>query len=439
MGRRPFRSGVIVAVLAGSVLWPCVAPAAPNERTTLFAVVVTRHGVRSLTREPAEYAWPDWSPVAPGFLTAHGYRLMTYLGRFYRGYFASLGIPLGCSAQTGFVYADLDQRTLETGRALIEGACGTPGAIPLQHAATGSADPLFDGADWLIPAGRVDSAASRTAVTAAAPVPPSALVAEHAADFADLQALLAPRCADTCPPVTAGASSIVATKGLAKLLGPLDRASGDAESLFLEDAECGPALDPQRLAGAMRLHVLDYDVNARTTYNASIRGSNIFAHIVGLLEQHAGFAHPDVDVPDLAHVNVAILSGHDTQLGALGGLLDAHWAPGGGLAADDMPPGGALIFELYRTSAGEERVRLRFAYETLAQLRTSSALADGVALSPVRLRGCDGDDCSVSLAQLGARAHALAGAGFVQRAWTASDAPIALAPLVDPNWMRCSP
>jgi len=439
-----FPRWIIPVLLVASVVWPSAVPAARETETPLFAVVVTRHGVRSLTHAPAEYTWPDWSPVPPGFLTAHGYRLMTYLGRFYRAYFASLGLPLGCDARTGFVYADLDQRTLETGRALIEGICGAPGAIPLQHAANmgpGAVDPLFDGADRLVPAGLVDAAASRAAVTAAAPVPPSALVADHAPEFADLQALLALRCAGTCPPVTAGASTIVATKGLAKLLGPLDTASGDAESLFLEDAECGPALDPQRLAGAMRLHVLEYVVNARNTYNASVRGANIFAHIVGLLEAHAGLAHPDLDVPDLAHVNVAFLSGHDTQLGALGGILGAHWALGNGLADDDMPPGGALIFELYRTSAGEDRVRFRFAYQTLAQLRHATALADGEALAPVRLPGCTGAaDCSVPLAQLAARAHALASQGFVQRAWTAaSDAPIAAAPLVDPDWMHCAP
>jgi len=430
-------------LLAAGVFVPSVAPAAQHNETTLFAVVMTRHGVRSLTHAPAAYAWPDWSPVAPGFLTAHGYRLMTYMGRFYRGYFASVGLPLGCTARTGFVYADLDERTLETGRALIDGACGAPNAIPLQHAANaapGAVDPLFDGADWLVPAGRFDAAASRAAVTAAAPDPPSALVTEHATDFADLQALLALRCAGSCPPASAGTSAIVATKGLAKLTGPVDTASTYAESIFLEDAECGPAQDPQRLAGAMRLHVLDYVVNARNAYNASIRGANIFAHIVGLLEAHAGFTDPDVDVPDLRGVNVAFLAGHDTQLGALGGLLGAHWAPGGDLAADDMPPGGALIFELYRTGAGEARVRLKFAAQTLAQLRHSSALVDGAALTPVRLPGCDGDDCSVSLAQLAARAHALAGAGLVQRPWTpTSDAPMPLAPLADPMWMRCLP
>jgi hypothetical protein len=102
-----------------------------------------------------------------------------------------------------------------------------------------------------------------------------------------------------------------------------------------------------------------------------------------------------------------------------------------------MPPGGALIFELYRTPAGEDRVRLTFAYETLDQLRHASAREGGIVLSPVRLPGCDGGACSVPLAQLAQRAHALAAMGFVERAWTpASDAPV---PAVDPRWMACAP
>ena len=64
-------------LLAAGVFVPSVASAAQHNETTLFAVVMTRHRVRSLTHTPAAYAWPDWSPVAPGFLTAHGYRLMT--------------------------------------------------------------------------------------------------------------------------------------------------------------------------------------------------------------------------------------------------------------------------------------------------------------------------------------------------------------------------
>ena len=48
--------------------------------------ILTRHGVRSPTRKPAQYAsysaapWPEWS-VQPGYPTEHGYELMKMKGR----------------------------------------------------------------------------------------------------------------------------------------------------------------------------------------------------------------------------------------------------------------------------------------------------------------------------------------------------------------------
>jgi 4-phytase / acid phosphatase len=417
------------------------AAAAGDRGTPVFALVMTRHGVRSFTKAPPAYTWPDWSPVAPGFLSAHGYALATYLGRYYRSYFASIGLRMGCGSRGTYVYADLDQRTLETARALIEGACGSATGLPLYHDATmGPAvnDGLFDGADFLVGEGKVETAASRAAVAAAAPNPPAAIVTQHAAEFAALQSILDARCSGGCPPANVGDSTISASEGLAELRGPLDAGSSYAESLFLEYAQCGPSIDPAKLADAMRLHVLAYDVNARNAYNPLVRGSNIFAHIVGLLEEKAAMGHPDVSVPDVSHANVAILSGHDTQLGALGGILNAHWPLGNGLVLDDMPPGGALVFELYRQSSGEYRVHLHFVYQTLAQFRHASPLPDGIATSPVRMPGCSGDDCSVPLSRLATLAHQLSQQGFVQHGWTpSSDASVNLAPLGDPPWTHC--
>ena len=402
----------------------------------IFAVVMTRHGVRSFTKPPQYYTWPDWSPVGAGFLSAHGYKLVTFLGRYYSKYFASIGLPMNCAQHGTFVYADVDQRTLETGRALIEGACGSVGALPLYHNASlgpGVNDPLFDGADWLGPAGKIDSAASSASVAAAAPSPPSAIVAQNAPAFAAVQSLLGGRCSGTCPPADSGTSDIGAKPGgLASLRGPIDTGAGYAESLFLEQVQCAPAIDSAKLEQAMKLRIVEYTVNSRNAYNSSVKGANVLAHIVGMLQAKAGQPHPDVSVPDIANVNVAILSGHDTQLGALGGILDAHWAAGHGIVADDMPPGGALVFELYRdTSGGGYRVRVHFVYETMAQFRSASALDDGIQTSPV---------ADYSLSDLSGIAHTLVQRGLVLHDWTkTSDAPVNLAPLGDPSWTKCSP
>ena len=403
-------AGMKNAVLLILFVLGTLAPAPAD--TPVFTVVMTRHGVRSFTHTPPVYTWPDWAPVEPGFLSKHGYVLVTYLGRWYRTYFDAIGLPMDCRGKGTYVYADRDQRTLETALALIQGACGSANALPMNHdanIATDLNDTLFDGSDWI---------ATRPKKQ---PEPP-ALAAQHAADFAALQSILDTRCSGRCAPATTIADG-----------------SGYAEDLFLEQAQCAPAIDPGKLAQAMQLHVLEYDVKSRPAAIAHFKGGNIFAHIVGLLQEKADVPHPDVAVPNVEHDRVAIISGHDTQVGALGGILNAHWPLGADFADDDMPPGGALLFELYRTSGGEYRVRLQFVHETLAQMRSARPLHSGIVLGPVHFNGCTSDDCSISLKKLGELAHAIALEGYVRHDWTpASDAPVTLAPLGDPAWTHCS-
>lgn len=442
----------LVALLLAAGVLAVALPvrAAEPAAKELFAVIVTRHGVRSITSTPKNYAWAPWAPVRPGYLSAHGYRLISYMGRFYRGYFGERA-GFDCRTHGAYVYADVDERTLETARALVEGLCGAPTALPILHERdTSLDDPLFNATAWVASHGKLDVAASRAAVAAAAPAPPSAIVSDHAADFAALQAMLDARCLPGygCASVTDGASGIGAHEGLAELGGPLKVASGYAEDTFLEYAECRPLAAMgadnevefvERLQAAMRLHVLAYDVNARNAYNPLVRGGNLFAHVVALLQQKAGIAHPVTAVPSLGGDSLAIFSGHDTQLGALGGILDAHWHFGDGLVDDDMPPGSALLFELLRTPGGSYAVRVRFAFEELAQFRSASPVPGGIATVPVRLLGCTSDACDVPLSRLADLATRLRQRGFVDARWAApSDAVVPLAPLADPSWSACA-
>src|SRR5580693_8388678 len=89
-----------------------------------YVVILSRHGVRSPTAPAADlrqYAadpWPDWS-VAPGEMTEHGRKLMTFLGGWYRSWLARDGLlsPEGCDdAGAVHVRADVGQRTRESGR-----------------------------------------------------------------------------------------------------------------------------------------------------------------------------------------------------------------------------------------------------------------------------------------------------------------------------------
>src|SRR6476659_3796895 len=108
---------VVLACLLAADIHAALAQAAPSPETTVFTIIVTRHGVRATSRartDPAGYRPTDWSPVGNDDLTAHGYRLMRLMGEFYRDAQAKKGLPVDCDAKTAYVYADVAQRTLGT-------------------------------------------------------------------------------------------------------------------------------------------------------------------------------------------------------------------------------------------------------------------------------------------------------------------------------------
>ena len=108
-----------------------------------------------------------------------------------------------------------------------------------------------------------------------------------------------------------------------------------------------------------------------------------------------------------------------------------------GLVDDDMPP-GAIDFDLYKSDAGEYRVRMRFVYETLSQFTGKGKISGGIVSMPISFAGCSGTDCSVPLAKFASIADGLNTKGFVQKQWTANTSdPVALAPLSDPAWSMC--
>ena len=427
---RPFAFLTLLVMLFVSSV--ASAQDAPTD-TFIFALIMTRHGVRSFTHTLPNYTWPDWSPVDPGFLSEHGYRLMTYMGEFYRNYFAERGLSMGCNTEGTYVYADRDQRTLETARALIEGACGHPDALPMYHLpnlAPNVNDPLFSGAQAFAP-DKVDPEASRAAVIAALPVPPSALVSQHAGEFAALQTLLDRRCSGTCPRADSGDYTVVARRNMYEYSGPIVAGSDYAEDLFLESAQCEPDIDPQDIEQAMQLHVAEYDVNARNAYSPWVRAGNIFAHAIAMIDEKAGKHTIGIESPDLSRTKVAIFSGHDTQVGAFGGMLGVRWKTADGLAPDDTPPGGALVFELFRNKQGAYFVRVEFASQSMAQYRKDSELDGGAVMTTVG---------TYPLAHLETLAQKAVSMGFVQKTWVkASSAPVDLAPLHDPSWTKCDP
>ena len=125
-----------VLFLLTATAWSQAPAKASNKESAelQFVIYLSRHGVRSPTGKAPQYnayssaSWPTWD-VPPGYLTPHGARLMELFGTWDREELASKGLlhEHGCEdASHVTVYADSDQRTQETGKALAKGLTFRP-------------------------------------------------------------------------------------------------------------------------------------------------------------------------------------------------------------------------------------------------------------------------------------------------------------------------
>jgi len=389
----------VAAWVAGAGLLTAGATPSPQLR---YVVIITRHGVRSPTWNPErlnEYStepWPAWS-IPPGNLTPHGRALMKLLGAYYRQWLTREGLlrHQGCGdVSRVYIYADTDQRTLETGRALAETLL--PGCSVTVHSAPpGSRDPLFNA----IEAGlaKPDWEIAAQAVRQRLGDPPTHVLELHRAAFETLESVLAGGGAPekrVVPPEEVSVS--VAGKGV-QLNEPWSIASTLSENLLLEYAEGMQGkdlgwgrLDANKLSRVLELHAVYADLMRRTPYLARVRGSNLLEHVLRSMEQAA----TGKEVPgalDPPGTGVLIVSGHDTNLSNLSGMLGLSWhLPG--YQPDDTPPGGALIFSLWQRRGGAAYfVRAQYLAQTLEQMRSATplTLAAPPAKEDVTVKGCE--------------------------------------------------
>lgn len=381
-----------------------------------YVVTLNRHGVRSPTGKTSQYnlyatgTWPEW-PVPPGYLTPHGFHLIELLGAFDRMEFAKQGLlqAAGCSeAEKLTIYADSDERTRETGKALAKGLM--PGcAVPVQSLDEGVNDPLFHPLPELL--GHLDPALARAAVAGRIGGEPANLTPAYQAQLAALDNILA-----TCGKAGSGnakrislfdiPATLTAGNGdhLSELKGPLNTASTLSENLLLEYTEGMAAANVgwgcvhrEQIQSLMMLHTAATDFTQRTPEIARAQASNLLEHIRLSLQQAAEekAVHGAMGKPT---DHALFLVGHDTNLENVAGLLNLTWIVDG--RRDDTPPGGALVFELWRKrSTGEYSVRTYFTAQTLEQMRASTplTLSSPIERAAVFLPGCGHQDMSCPL------------------------------------------
>jgi len=398
------------APLAAQIAAPSGRPAADLRLT----VILTRHGVRSPLNRQADLdkfssaPWPKWD-VPPGILTAHGYNLMKLFGAWDRARFSSEGLlaPSGCAdAARVTIVADTDQRTRETGKALAEGML--PGCtVPIHSQPNGAVDPLFRPPN--AGQGRPDPALAAAAVAGRMGGDPKNLVEAYRPQLAALDRVLSgcghfppnPRRTsifDVPTSLKPGAGGIPQVS-----LGPMATGGVLAENLLLEytqgmsNANTGwGCLDGATLREIMQLDSALWEFGSRTPAVARVNASNLLDRIWKTLEQSVT-GKPTPGALGKPADRLVILVGHDSNIVAVAGDLRIDWALDGRI--DDTPPGGALVFELWRSrNDASFSVRTSYTAQTLEQMRNSQPLtpANPPAEAPIFIPGCSRADLSCS-------------------------------------------
>jgi 4-phytase/acid phosphatase len=375
----------IFARLVGASAWGLLLagtasaqePAVPQGLKLDRIVLLMRHGVRPPTKSPpmpegtANQPWPNW-PVAPGYLTPHGRTGVERLGSYDRRVWTAAGLlPRSGCAQLRIV-ADSDERTIRTAEAYA--AALAPGCtVAIDHKPQDVADPIFSPIDERAVA--FDAAKARAAVLAGAggEAGLAALDTRLAPELARLDAIL-------CAPASLNCGVRQKPTGLApakpgkrpKLTGAVDRASTAAQILLLEYAEGKPMAEvgwgratPADIERLGVFHAEEFRLLARPRYVAKANMAGIAPLVVQGLARGKGPV-------------VTMISGHDTNIASLGGLLDLHWKVPG-LAADDPAPGGAIVLERLVDTRGQAYVRALYRSQTIEQIRT---LADPAVEAP---------------------------------------------------------
>jgi len=430
--------------LFGSLCWlPCGAAlaaqnadsASKNKDAELqYVVFLSRHGVRAPMIKPSEYdkysasPWSQWD-VAPAQLTAHGYKLIKLFGDWDRIDLLGKGLiaPSGCGDAAHFsVVADSDQRTRETGKALAAGIL--PGCtVPIQALPVGTWDPLFN-----VPKGSVNQADRELAAAAVAGRlggNVNNLTEAYRPELVALERVLT-GCGKTTQTNSKRVSLFDVPSRLApgsgddliSLRGPVPTASSLAANLLLEYAQGMSAadtgwgcIDGASIRTLMRLNDAGWDYGYRTPAIARVYASNLIDHIQKSMEQSVT-GKPVQGALGKPDDRLLIVVGHDSNIAAVAGSLGLNWIIDG--RDTDTPPGGALIFELWRSrSDGKQFVRLRYIAQTLEQMREEQTLSvtNPPAQAPIFVPGCGRKDMSCTWDSFSAVMHRAVNPVFVSK------------------------
>jgi 4-phytase/acid phosphatase len=393
--------GAAASMLAQTAAMNLANPLTEKKDELKFVAMVSRHGVRSplgrvdqlnlYSRQP----WPTWG-VPAGDLTEHGAQLMTLMGAYYRELLDDEGLlaQSGCTDSAHIrIVADSDQRTRETGKALASGLA--PGCkIEITVLPEGTSDPLFHPLAARV--GNPDRMLATAAVAGRIGDNPPGLLAAYRAQLQALEEVLlacspGAECKNETPASLFDIPASLATgksDHLVELRSPLGLASTMTENLLLEYSEGLDAksvgwgrVDLPKLRELLQLHTASEDIAQRTGYIARAQSSNLLFHLLQSMAQTAE-GHALAGSLSKPEDRLLLLVGHDTNIANIAGDLGLSWLVDG--RRDDTPPGGALVFELWKKARSNDFfVRTFYVAQTLDQMRNKTPLS--LSTSPQRL------------------------------------------------------
>ncbi len=354
-----------------------------------MVVLLSRHGVRSPTSSQEQLnrysalPWPQW-PVAPGYLTQHGFDLIERFGSYDRAELAQDGLlaAKGCANAAAItIWADTDQRTVESGRALAKGLF--PECAPEVHSlADGVKDPLFN-PDTAGGKAQTSDAAFAASTERASHLPTDAeLLTEmqHVLLGCDRHVECNPAHAPEVQLLDAPVGAPHGQGGsMTAQRGPLPLASNFAEDFLLEYAEGMPLhsvgwgrLTEAQVRRFIQLRSTYFNLKYRTPARVTAHPSTLLWHIAKTLQQGAE-GRPVEGAIGKPGDKLVVLMGHDTNLASVAAQLGLHWDLDG--RRDDTPPGMQMAFALWQTREGKVVVRLSMTTQTLRQMRRMQPLS----------------------------------------------------------------
>jgi 4-phytase/acid phosphatase len=194
--------------------------------------------------------------------------------------------------------------------------------------------------------------------------------------------------------------------------GPVTNAATFAENILLEYTTGMPAadvgwgcVDGPTLRALMQLDTASWEYNYRTQPVARMNAANLLDKIERSLEQNVT-GKPVAGALEKPGDRLLIVVGHDSNIVAVAASLGINWIIDG--RADDTPPAGALLFEVWQPAGGGKPfVKMEYTAQTLEQMRELQPLTvtNPPATAPIFVPACSGRDEACTWESFAAAMH----------------------------------